>query len=126
MNQDYLEDMTVDLMRKNISKLLFTFYVPQKDEKNSELAWETNAERDPVVERLLALKRKYPDFILNTVEETEMLFSDKCEAYLSNCFIKKHVLPLRADLEERMFCCYGDNPDCVRCGCWGVFHYGSS
>ena len=32
-------------------------------------------------------------------------------------------LPLRANLEERMFCCYGENPDCDRCCSWGIFHY---
>ena len=122
LNQDHIEALTEDLMRRSITKLLFTLYVPEKGEKE-KFGWDTNAERDSIVERILKLKHRYPDFILNTVEETERMFSDKCGIYTSNCFLKKYVLPLKANLEERMFCCYGDNPDCDRCGSWAVFHY---
>ncbi len=123
VNQDYIEELTEDLLRKSISKLLFTFYVPQNNEINSEFSWNSNKERDPIVEKVLELKEKYPEFILNTVEETEKLLSCNCKEYTNRCFLKENVLPLRANLEERMFCCYGENPDCNRCGSWGVFHY---
>jgi Fe-coproporphyrin III synthase len=124
LNQNHLETLAEDLLRRNITKLLFTFYVPSNGEK-SEFGWDTNAERDPIVESVLTLKQRYPDFILNTVEETERMFSGKCGKYTSTCFLKKHVIPLKANLEERMFCCYGDNPDCDRCGSWAVYHYAS-
>jgi sulfatase maturation enzyme AslB (radical SAM superfamily) len=123
LNQDYIDELTEELLRGEITKLLFNFYVPVNGEKGGELAWDSNAERDPVVERVLELKRRYPDFILNTIEETERMFSDTCEQYTRNCFVIKNILPLRANLEDRMFCCYGENPDCNRCGSWGVFHY---
>jgi sulfatase maturation enzyme AslB (radical SAM superfamily) len=122
LNQDFLEALVIDRIERNITKLLFTFYVPENGER-SEFGWNTNEERDPMVERVLNLKNKYPDFILNTVAETECMFSDKCAPYTSNCFLKANVLPIKANLEERMFCCYGDNPDCERCGSWAVFHY---
>ncbi len=123
MNQDFIEALVEDLMRQKMPKLLFNFYVPQIGEKRSTLAWDTNEERDPIVERVIKLKEKYPDFILNTIGETEKMFSDTCKSYTDRCFLKKNVLPLRANLDERMFCCYGENPDCDRCGSWGVFHY---
>lgn len=122
LNQDHIEALTEDLMKRNITKLLFTFYVPENGERSS-FGWDTNEERDPLVERILEMKNKFPDFILNTVAETERMFSANCGKYTSTCFLKKYVLPLKASLDERMFCCYGDNPECDRCGSWAVFHY---
>ncbi len=121
-NQDRLGDLVEELMRRDVGRLLFTFYVPVKGEVDGELAWATNPERDRAVEIVLELKRRYPDFILNRADETEFALSQNCDRFTKNCVLKAFVLPLRANLDERMFCCYGENPDCHRCGSWGVFH----
>jgi MoaA/NifB/PqqE/SkfB family radical SAM enzyme len=110
-----------------ISGVAFTMYVPRKNE-SSTLAWDDLRERDEVVRRLIAVKRKHPNVVKANVGALELMLSDHClEVTGENgetCGLRQ-MLPLymgEGGQFERTFCCYGNDVDCTRCGAYGVFN----
>jgi len=107
-----------------IDGVAFTFYVPTAGEQ-SELAWETNDERDEVIDRVIALKRRYPDLVKSSPATLELMKSHHCSGYVGEHCALKAVLPLYVGdggVFERTFCCYGNDVDCERCGSYAVFN----
>jgi MoaA/NifB/PqqE/SkfB family radical SAM enzyme len=107
-----------------VDGVAFTFYVP-RDGERSELAWDTNEERDEVVERVIALKQRYPDRIKASLDTLELMKSDRCDEYTGEHCAMKSMLPLYVGdggVFERTFCCYGNDVDCGRCGAYAVFN----
>ncbi len=110
-----------------ISGVAFTFYVPtQHDESN--LVWQDLAERDEVVHRAMAIKRKYPEIVKSNVGALELMLSDRCRdvtgEHGETCSLRQ-MLPLymgEGGNFERTFCCYGNDVDCTRCGAYAVFN----
>lgn len=110
-----------------ISGVAFTFYVPtQHDESN--LTWQDLRDRDEVVRRVIAVKRKYPDVVKSNVGALELMLSDRClevtGEHGETCALRQ-MLPLymgEGGNFERTFCCYGNDVDCTRCGAYGVFN----
>lgn len=115
----------IDVLRKEtpIRGIVFTFYVPKKNDA-SEFAWKTLKERDSAVKKAFALKKKYPNFVLNNKMVLELLLSQNALQITNNCPIKKLALPLYLgdDGFEIPFCCYGNDVNCDLCGSWAVFH----
>jgi MoaA/NifB/PqqE/SkfB family radical SAM enzyme len=110
-----------------VTGIAFTFYVPTKDE-HSSLAWDTLEERDPVIERVIAIKQKYPQRVKANIGALELMKSGRAlESTGENgepCTLR-HMLPLymgEGGNFERTFCCYGNDVDCSRCGAYGVFN----
>ncbi len=110
-----------------VDGVAFTFYVPREGE-HSELAWDDLRERDPVVERVIALKKKYPKLVKANIGTLELLMSDVAIRYTGergeNCRMRL-MLPLymgEGGSFERTFCCYGNDVDCTRCGAYSVFN----
>ncbi len=122
-NEAYLEDLIQTLQETNARGVTFSFYVPKKND-STEFKWNSLEERDVVVKKVLALKEKYPNFILNNKMVFELLLSQNAKEITDNCPLKKHALPLYLGDEgfETPFCCYGNDVDCDLCGAWGVFH----
>ncbi|MCP4225617.1 MAG: radical SAM protein [Actinomycetia bacterium] len=107
-----------------VDGVAFTFYVPQEGEQ-SDLAWDTNEERDEVVDRVIALKRRYPELVKTSVGTLELMKSDQCLDYVGDNCALKSMLPLYVGdggVFERTFCCYGNDVDCDRCGAYAVFN----
>ncbi|MEE9277357.1 MAG: radical SAM protein [Dehalococcoidia bacterium] len=130
MNAAGLEAFVETVHDWPIAGVAFTFYVPTKNDR-SEMAWQDLRERDAVVERVIALKRRYPDVVKSNAGALELMKSDVCREYSGE---NGESCPLRAMLPlymgeggnfERTFCCYGNDVDCLRCGAYGVFnaHY---
>lgn len=123
-NEDCFEEL-IDILHQEtpIRGLSLSFYVPKRND-DSEFAWKTLKERDPAVKKAHALKKQYPDFILNKEIAFELLLSENALEITNNCPLKKFLLPiyLGNDGFETPFCCYGNDPDCDLCGAWGVFH----
>ncbi len=110
-----------------ISGVAFTMYVPRKNE-SGVLAWDDLRERDEVVRRLIAVKRKHPSVVKANVGALELMLSDRCLEFTGEdgepCGLRK-MLPLymgEGGNFERTFCCYGNDVDCTRCGAYGVFN----
>jgi hypothetical protein len=110
-----------------VSGVAFTFYVPSRGE-HSELAWDDLRQRDAVVQRLIAVKEKYPAVVKSNVGALEMMLSDRSLEVTGTdgepCGLRQ-MLPLymgEGGNFERTFCCYGNDVDCSRCGAYGVFN----
>lgn len=110
-----------------ITGVAFTFYVPRKDE-TGDFVWADLKDRDPVVDRVIALKRTYPGLIKSNLGALELMKSERALDYTGvrgeNCLMRD-VLPLYmgdGGNFERTFCCYGNDVDCARCGAYMVFN----
>jgi MoaA/NifB/PqqE/SkfB family radical SAM enzyme len=111
-----------------IEGIAFGFYVPTAND-DSAMSWKDLAERDAVVEQIIALKREYPSLIKSHIGALEMLMSDRAADYTGergeNCLLLGASLPLymgEGGNFERTFCCYGNDVDCSRCGSYLVFN----
>jgi sulfatase maturation enzyme AslB (radical SAM superfamily) len=126
-NEHVFEEL-IDIIIKEtpIRGFLFSFYVPRKND-TSEFAWKSLKERDFAVKKAHAMKKKYPNFILNKELAFELLLSQNALAITNNCPMKKYLLPLYLGDEgfEVPFCCHGNDVDCDLCGSFGVFHLGA-
>jgi hypothetical protein len=110
-----------------IDGVAFSFYVPTQDDHGS-LAWDDLKERDPIVRRVIALKRKYPGIVKSNIGTLELMLSDVAIHSTGergeNCLMRR-MLPLYmgdGGRFERTFCCYGNDVDCTRCGAYAVFN----
>ncbi len=126
-NERHLEGFVEEVKDWPISGIAFTFYVPTRDD-GSPLFWHDLKERDEVIERLIALKRRHPGLVKSHIDTLEMMKSDVCRDYIGENGEKcqlRNVLPLYmgdAGSFERTFCCYGNDVDCDRCGAYMVFN----
>ncbi|KKN33141.1 hypothetical protein LCGC14_0806640 [marine sediment metagenome] len=124
MNEGCYEEL-INVLRTEtpIRGITFSFYVPKKNDM-SEFAWKSLEERDFAVKKIIDLKKKYPNFILNNRTALNLLFSQHAPQITVDCPIKKIMLPLYLGENgfETPFCCYGNDVDCDLCGSWGVFH----
>jgi MoaA/NifB/PqqE/SkfB family radical SAM enzyme len=126
-NEEGLEEFVDQIRDWPIDGVAFTFYVPQNDDKTG-LAWDDLKDRDAVIDRLIALKKDYPDLIKSHVGALELMYADQCLDHTGekgeNCLMLA-TLPLYmgdGGNFERTFCCYGNDVDCSRCGAYSVFN----
>lgn len=126
-NAEGLEQFVEDVKDWPVNGVAFTFYVPVKNDTTG-LGWDDLRERDPIVDRVIALKRQYPDLIKSNIGALELLKSDVClevtGEHGETCRMRR-MLPLylgEGGQFERPFCCYGNDVDCSRCGAYGVFN----
>ena len=126
-NQSCLEEFVEAVRDWPVDGVTFTFYVPTRDDR-TDLAWHDLRDRDPVVERLIALKRSHPHLIKSNIGALELMMSGVAIRYTGErgepC-LARNTLPLylgQGGAFERPFCCYGNDVDCTRCGAYAVFN----
>ncbi len=123
-NENSLEELIIILRNETpIRGVNFTFYVP-KSRDTTGLGWKTLEERDVTIKNVLALKKKYPNYILNNTMVLELMMSQNALEITNDCPVKNFMLPLYLGDEGfvRPFCCYGNDVNCDLCGAWAVFH----
>jgi MoaA/NifB/PqqE/SkfB family radical SAM enzyme len=127
-NAPGVEEFVEEVKDWPVSGIAFTFYVPTKNDE-SEQAWADLRERDEVIKRVIAVKKKYPDRVKSNVGALELMFSDKAINYTGengeNCPSLTDALPLYVGDGgefERTFCCYGNDVDCSKCGTYSIFN----
>jgi len=107
-----------------VDGVAFTFYVPSDGER-SALAWDTNEERDEVIDRVISLKERYPTLVKVSPATLDLMKADHCADHTGDNCALKSMLPLyvgEGGVFERTFCCYGNDVDCDRCGAYAVFN----
>jgi MoaA/NifB/PqqE/SkfB family radical SAM enzyme len=111
-----------------VTGIAFTFYVPSVNESTG-LGWQDLRDRDPVIDQVIAMKRKYPGRVKANIGALELMKSDRCMEVTGEhgetCGLKNNMLPLymgEGGNFERTYCCYGNDVDCTRCGAYGVFN----
>ncbi|HYB89633.1 MAG TPA: radical SAM protein [Candidatus Binataceae bacterium] len=126
-NAPGLEEFVEEVKDWPADGVAFTFYVPSKGE-HGPLAWDDLRERDEVIDRVIALKRKYPNVVKTNIGTLELMKSARAIKYTGengeHCMLRR-MLPLylgEGGNFERTFCCYGNDVDCARCGAYGVFN----
>ena len=126
-NADGIEPFVEEVKDWPVTGIAFTFYVPSLGDQTG-LGWEDLRERDLVVDRVIAVKRKYPERVKANIGALELMKSDRCLQVTGErgetCGLRQ-MLPLymgEGGNFERTFCCYGNNVDCTRCGAYAVFN----
>ncbi len=127
-NESGIEEFVEQVKDWPIDGITFTLYVPTRDD-DTGLDWLDLADRDVVVDRLIAVKRTYPRLIKAHIPTLEMMKSDVALEHTGqegeNCPLLGTALPLYmgdGGEFERTFCCYGNDVDCARCGSYLVFN----
>jgi MoaA/NifB/PqqE/SkfB family radical SAM enzyme len=126
-NAPGLEEFIDEVKNWPVTGVAFTFYVPSKAE-HGPLVWDDLRERDAVIDRVIALKRKYPKLIKSNIPALELMKSERAIDWTGehgeHCAMRA-MLPLYmgdGGNFERTFCCYGNDVDCARCGAYVVFN----
>ncbi len=127
-NESGVEEFVEQVKDWPLDGITFTFYVPNRNDE-SGLDWLDLADRDAAVDRVIALKRKYPRLIKAHIGTLEMMKADVALEHTGqegeNCVLLGNALPLYmgdGGEFERTFCCYGNDVDCSRCGSYLVFN----
>jgi MoaA/NifB/PqqE/SkfB family radical SAM enzyme len=126
-NADGIEAYVEEVADWPIDGIAFSFYVPTKGDRTG-LAWEHLRERDAVVERVIAIKAKYPGVVRSNVGTLQRMMSDlalESTGERGEKCLMRNMLPLYmgdGGCFERTFCCYGNDVDCGRCGAYAVFN----
>ncbi len=126
-NHQGMEEFVDEVQDWPVTGVAFTFYVPVKDD-DTGLGWLDLRDRDPIVDRLIAVKAKHPGIVKANVGALELMKSDVALEYTGEngepCHMK-YMLPLymgEGGNFEKPFCCYGNDVDCSGCGAYSVFN----
>ncbi len=129
MNEGCLEDMVSELAAfdEPPARFLVLLFTPLKgyqpvggykhievQQNELDFSWE---ERDRFLDRLLAIKKLHPDFLLNSAVNLALMKSDTAPEITSRCNMPKRTLTLDLELNRKLPCVLGADVDCNKCGC---------
>jgi hypothetical protein len=66
---------------------------------------------------MIALKKKYGDFVGNQEANLEMMKSENAPEAARRCNMPKRTLTLDLKLNRKLPCVLGSDVDCTKCGC---------
>jgi len=121
LNQHSVEDCFNEWRQHpNVKNFCFDFYTPIETLSDDlTLSWET---RDKLVDRLLALKTQYPQFLAIDREVIELMRSTSCKPVTDNCQFAKKASSFDPSGVRKAKCMLGEKADCERCGCVVPFY----
>jgi len=120
ITKDCIEDLIQEWGPIARSGIIFDFFTPVTN--LDEALWLDWAERDAMIDRLLALKKKYPG-VINMLDSTlNLMRSKNAKKVTDNCEFKLKAFALASTGEPKGKCMMGNNADCDRCGCVVPFH----
>ena len=102
------------------SGFTFDFYTPM--EGKDDVLWIAWQERDAIIDRLLALRRAYPDSLKVTEPALRLMVSDRATMVTQNCLFAKKAFAYTAAGQPKEKCMMGAKADCSRCGCIVPFY----
>lgn len=116
-NENYycIEDMLIEWKDTRVGGINFDFYTPIRG--IDEELWIDWNRRNRIVDKLLSLRMRYGDFILNSVPVLELMKSESSRTITSDCILPKAVICLDALGRRKLPCVIGNKADCSRCGC---------
>ena len=74
-------------------------------------------ERDRVIDRIMAIKAKFPDLVEMPDRALELLRSENCRSVTDNCLATSKMASWDVSGERKEKCILGPKADCDRCGC---------
>jgi MoaA/NifB/PqqE/SkfB family radical SAM enzyme len=117
-NQQLVEDVIAEWNRDTcVRHILFEFHTPIAGLRENDALALTLAERDQILDRLLALKAVYGDFILPPARTYRRMKSHRAKALTDDCLYSRVAPSLGPDGTRKEPCMLGPKADCDRCGC---------
>ncbi|MBW2339908.1 MAG: hypothetical protein JRF50_06095 [Deltaproteobacteria bacterium] len=115
INYQCIADMVKEWSQTSVKGIVFEFYRPMKGEGNE--LWLNWAERDKVIDQLLALKETYRGFIHVSDRIYHLMRSDLAPKITQNGPFSKIGFSYDPMGKPKIPCQLGPNADCSRCGC---------
>jgi Fe-coproporphyrin III synthase len=117
-NESELEEFVEEWKTEPISRgIVFDFYTYMIDQPEADKLWLNYEERDRVIERILAIKAKYPNLIEMPTHALELLRSENCRRITDNCLAATKMASWDVSGNRKEKCILGPKADCDRCGC---------
>ena len=114
-NHVCLEELVEEWSRTRVQGMVFDFYTPI--EGLDEALWPGFELRDQIIDRLLALKDRYGDFLITSRRVFELMKSDRCQPVTDDCRFAAKAFAFSPTGESKEKCMLGPKADCDRCGC---------
>jgi sulfatase maturation enzyme AslB (radical SAM superfamily) len=117
-NESELEDFVEEWKSEPINGgIIFEFYTYMHGQPEADKLWLTYEERDQVIDRILAIKQKYPTLVEMTKPALELFKSENCRAVTDNCLAATKMASWDVSGNRKEKCILGPKADCDRCGC---------
>jgi MoaA/NifB/PqqE/SkfB family radical SAM enzyme len=100
-----------------VRHILFEFHTPIAGLHENDELWMPLAERDEVLDVVLALKEIYGEFILPPARTYRMMKSDRSRPLTNDCLYSRVAPSLGPDGKRKEPCMLGPKADCNGCGC---------
>lgn len=98
----------------------FDFYTPMEGVDDD--LWIPLPQRDAIVDRLLALRREYPQRFRVTERALRLMVSDLAGTVTHDCLFSRKAFAYTALGQPKAKCMMGEKADCARCGCIVPFY----
>lgn len=104
----------------NVKNFCVDFYTPIETLSDDlTLSWE---ERDAILDRLIQIKKDYPNFFAIDHSVLELMHSSRSKEVTDNCGFKDSASSFDPMGVRKAKCMLGDKADCERCGCVVPFY----
>ena len=114
-NHVCLEDLVAEWYETRVQGMVFDFYTPI--EGLDENLWPGFPLRDAIIDRMLALKQRYGDFIITSARVFQLMRSGRTREVTDNCRFAAKAFAFSPTGEQKEKCMLGAKADCDRCGC---------
>lgn len=114
-NVGCIERVTRDWYAAGADHITFDFYTPL--DGIDDALWLPPAERDRVIDVLVALRRIYGEFFIIPERVLELMRSPRCLEVTRGCLLRRRGFALDAAGRSKGKCVMGERADCDRCGC---------
>ncbi|MCC6749500.1 MAG: radical SAM protein [Deltaproteobacteria bacterium] len=115
-----IEQVVKDWNAAGAKHITFDFFTPVAG--LDDRMWLDFAERDAVLDKLVALRRIYGDFFVIPERVLRLMRSDRCREVTATCLLARRSFALDAGGRQKGKCVMGDAADCSRCGCVVPFY----
>jgi Fe-coproporphyrin III synthase len=115
INSECLDQFVKEWKNTKVQGISFSFYTPQKG--NEDDLYLSGAEKDIVIDHILALKKVYGDFILNSKSVLKSMRPANAPNVTQNCASPKAFISIDSRGDIKKPCVMGPTADCTRCGC---------
>jgi MoaA/NifB/PqqE/SkfB family radical SAM enzyme len=113
-------ERTVEEWAPIASGFTFDFYTPMQG--TDDPLWISLEERDAIIDRLLTLRRAYPDGLRVTERALRLMVSHTAASVTKDCLFSRKAFALTALGQPKEKCMMGAKADCSRCGCIVPFY----
>lgn len=104
----------------NVKNFCVDFYTPIETLSDDlTLSWE---QRDAILDRLILLKKSYPEFFAIDELVLKLMHSSHCKNVTDNCSFKVSASSFDPMGQRKSKCMLGEKADCDRCGCVVPFY----